>query len=108
MRERSRVEVELHILLLSPLHPACELVDGYLVAVNLLATELTVNLMQVKTEGTSQKRVHLLDVLTQLVDITSLAGIVACTLYATRCSFATFKTYHIVSLPAVQGDRSLL
>ena len=27
---------------------------------------------------------------------------------AEKGSFATFKTYHIVSLPAVQGDRSLL
>ena len=56
MRERSRVEVEFHVLLLSPLHPTCKLIYGYLVAVNLLATELTVNFVEVEAESTSQER----------------------------------------------------
>ena len=102
MRERCRVEVELHVLLLSPLHPACKLVNRNLVTVNLLATELTVNLMKVETESTSQERVHLLDVLTELVDVASFARIVTCALDTTRSSLAALETNHVVSLPAVQ------
>jgi hypothetical protein len=108
VRERSRVEVELHVLLLSPLHPACKLIYGYLVTVNLLATELTINLMKVETESTSQERVHLLDVLTEFVDVASLSRIVTCALDTTRSSLAALEANHIVSLPAVQRDWSLL
>ena len=108
MRERSRVEVELHVLLLSPLHPTCKLIYGYLVAVDLLATELTVNLVEVETESTSQERVHLLDILSEFIDVASLARVVTCTLDTARSSLATLEANHVVSLPAVQRDRSLL
>jgi hypothetical protein len=91
VRERSRVEVEFHVLLLSPLHPTCKLIYGYLVAVNLLATELTVNLMEVEAESTSQERVHLLDILTEFIDVASLSRIVTCTLDTTRSSLAALE-----------------
>ena len=95
-------------MLLSPLHPACKLIYGYLVTVNLLATELTVNLMKVEAESTSQERVHFLDILTEFIDVASLARIVTCTLDTARSSFATLEANHVVSLPAVQRDWSLL
>ena len=102
MRERSRVEVELHVLFLSPLHPACKLVNGYFVAVNLLATELSVDFMKVEAESTSEERVHLLDILTEFIDVASLARIVTCALDTTRSSLAALEANHVVSLPAVQ------
>ena len=108
MRERSRVEIELHVLLLCPLHPTCELLYGYLVTVDLLAPELTIYLVEIETEGTSEERVYLFNILSEFIDIASLARIVTCTLDTARSSLTTLETNYIVSLPAMQRDRSFL
>ena len=102
MRERCRVEVELKVILLGPLHPTLEILYAYLVTVYELAIELTIDFMEIQAERTSQERLHFLYVLTQFVYVASLAWIVACRLDATRSSLATLKTYYIVCLPAVQ------
>ena len=108
VRERGGVEVELQVMLLSPLHPTLEVLYANLVTVNKLAAELTVGLVEVQTIGTSQEGLHFLDVLAQLVDVACLARIVACCLDTTRGSYVALEAYYVVSLPAVQGDRSLL
>ena len=46
----------------------------------LLAAELTVNFVEVEAESTSQERVHLLDILSEFIDVASLARVVSCTL----------------------------
>ncbi len=65
-------------MLLCPLHPSLEVLNAHLVAVNELAVELTVDFVEVQTVSTCEQSLHLLDVLTQFVDVASLAGIVTC------------------------------
>ena len=54
-----------------------------LVAVDELSTEVTVDLMQIQTMVTSEQRLHELDVLTNLIDVTGTARIVTRGLNAT-------------------------
>ena len=49
MREGSGVEIEFHLLLLSPVNPALEVFHFYLVAVYELVTEVAISLMQIQT-----------------------------------------------------------
>ena len=108
VRERGGVEVELHVVLLAPLHPALEVLNAYLVAVNELAAEFSVGLVQVQTECTGEHGLYFLDVLTQFVDVAGLARIVTCGLDTTGSCHVALETYYVVGLPAVERDRSLL
>ena len=47
-----------------------------LVAVDELSTEVTIDLVQIQTMVTSEQRLHELDVLTNLIDVTGTARIV--------------------------------
>ena len=81
--ERCGVEVEHHLVLASPLYPTLEMLGATLIAVDKLSTEVTVDLMQIQAVVTSEQRLHELDVLTNLIDVTGTARIVTCGLNAT-------------------------
>src|SRR5574344_2451015 len=108
MRKTCRIEVELHIILLSPVHPCLEITCIYLITVYEFIFEITISLVQIKTKSTREQTLYLLDILTDLVNIASTAWIVTCRLNTTRQSFITFKAHHVISLPAMQGYRGLL
>ena len=77
VRERRRVEVELHAVLFRPLDPALEMPGLHLVAVDRLAAELAVDLVQVQAVRTGDERLGLKDVGTQLPDVAGFARVVA-------------------------------
>ena len=81
--ERCGVEVEHHLVLASPLYPTLEMLGATLIAVDKLSTEVTVDLMQIQAVVTSEQRLHELDVLTNLIDVTGAARIVTRGLNAT-------------------------
>jgi hypothetical protein len=108
VRERSRVEVQFQIVLLSPFHPSLEVFSFNLVTVNELTTEFTISFVKVQTIRTSQKRRNLLDVLTKFIYIAGFARIVTSCLDTAGSSNVTFEADNIVSLPAMEADRSLL
>ena len=78
------------------------MLDATLVAVDELATEVAVDLVEVQTVVAGDERLDELDVLTHLVDVTGTAGIVASGLDATREGVVALEAHHIVGLPAVQ------
>ena len=80
----------------------------HLVAVDKFVAEFAVGLVQIQAKAAAQQRCHLVDVLSQFVYVAGLSGVVAGGLYATRGSLIALEAYHVVGLPAVQGDRSLL
>ena len=108
VREGCGVEVELHAVLLGPLHPALEVFHLDLVAVDELASEVAVYLVQVQAVLSCQQSLDELDVLAHLVDVAGTAGIVSCGLYAARERFVPLEAHHVVGLPAVQRDLLLL
>ena len=75
-----------------------------LVAVDELASEVAVYLVQVQAVVAGQEGLDELDVLAHLVDVAGAAGIVACSLYAARERFVSLEAHHVVGLPAVQRD----
>ena len=75
MRERSRVEVKLHVMLLTPFNPTLEVFRFYLIAVNHLALEISVNLMQVQAVSTWNIRSGFQDVGTQLINQPANSGV---------------------------------
>ena len=83
MRERRRVEVQLHLVLLSPLNPALEMFQLTLVTVNELTSEVTIYLVQVQAVVTTQQSLYELNILTYFIDITGTTRIVTCGLNAT-------------------------
>ena len=82
MGKRSAVEIQFHIVLLGPLHPAGEMFGGYLVPVYFFAGEIPVYLVQVQPVASRDKRSGLEDVGAQFVDIAGSPRIVACHLDA--------------------------
>ena len=74
----------------------------HLVAIHLLALEISINLMEVQTMVACDERLHELDVLAHLVNVAGTARIVASGLDTAREGIVTFETHYIVGLPAVQ------
>ena len=72
---------------------------------NKFVAELAVGLVQIQAKAAAQQRCHLVDVLSQFVYVAGLPGVVAGGLYAARGSLIALEAYHVVGLPAVQGDR---
>ena len=103
VREGGGVEVELHAVLGSPLHPALEVARFHLVAVDKLPAEVAVYLVQAQAVLAGYVRRGLQDVLAQLVYVAGLAGIVARGLYAAGERAARLEAGHVVGLPAMQG-----
>ena len=109
VRERRRVEVELHAVLFRPLDPALEMPGLHLVAVDRLAAELAVDLVQVQAVRTGNERLGLEDVGTQLFDVAGFARVVARSLDAAReVAAPVFEARHVVRLPAVERERDVL
>ena len=102
MRERSRVEVELHIVLLGPVDPALEVLHFYLVAIHELSSEVTVDLVEVQTVVTAKEGLYKLNILAHLVDVTCTTRVVACGLDTAAEGFVTLEAHHIVGLPAME------
>ena len=77
----------------------------HLVAVDRLAAELAVDLMQVQAVRTGNERLGLEDVGTQLFDVAGFARVVARGLDAARKVAApVFEARHVVRLPAVERE----
>ena len=108
MREGCGVEVELHPVLLTPFHPALEVSRLNLVTVNVLALEITVDLVQVQTLCSTEEALHELDVAAELVDVAGAARVVAGRLDSACEGGVVLEAHHVVSLPALEGDRGLL
>ena len=78
MGETGGVEIELHVVLLGPVNPALEMFHLYLVAINELIAEVTIDLMEVQTVITSDECLYKLDVFTYLIYITGTTWIITC------------------------------
>ena len=103
MRERSRVEVELHIMFFTPFNPALEMFRFYLVAVYHLTLEISIDFMQVQTMSTRDIRSSLQDVGTQFINVTSFARIITgCLNTSGQRTGLYFKSSNVISLPAVE------
>ena len=76
--ETGGIEVELHVVLLGPVNPALEMLYLYLVSVNELIAEVTIDFMEVQTVITSDERLYKLDVFTYLIYITGTTRIITC------------------------------
>ena len=76
-----------------------------LVTVNVLALEITVDLVQVQTLCSTEEALHELDVAAELVDVAGAARVVAGRLDS-ACEGGV--VLEVVSLPALEGDRGLL
>ncbi len=106
VRETRGIEVKLHVSFFCPFHPTLEMFYLHLVAVHKLSAELSVSFMEIQTHVSCEKTRNLVNVLTQLVDIACFAGIITCGLNTARSSFVALKTHNVISLPAMQRDRS--
>ena len=108
MRERSGIEVQLHVVFGCPLHPAFEVFRFYLITIHKLASKVTIDFMQVQTMITRNQRSRLQNVGTEFIDIASLARIVTGRLDTTGQFASRFKAGHIICLPAMQGKLDTL
>ena len=108
MAEGGGVEVQLHVVLLGPLDPALEVIDGDLVAVHELAAEVAVDLVEVQAVVARDEALREFDVGPDLVDVAGAARIVAGGLDAAGEACGALETDHVVGLPAVQGDGGFL
>ena len=106
--ERGGIEVELHVVGLGPVDPALEVRHFYLVAIDELAAEVAIDLMEIEAVVTGDEGLDELDVLTYLVDVAGTAGIVTCGLDTSGEGLVALETDYIVGLPAVEGDLLLL
>ena len=84
MGEAGGVEVEFCVILFTPVNPALEVGDIYLIAVDYLSLEIAVDLVEVQSVVARNETFCLQDVGSQLIDVTCLTWIVACTLDAAR------------------------
>ena len=71
MREARGVEVKISIVFLCPINPRLEVLNCYLISVNNLALEITIDFVKVKTMITWNKALCLQNILTEFVYITS-------------------------------------
>ena len=76
--------------------------DLYLIAIHELASEVTIDLMEIQTVVTCDKGLHEFDILAHLVNITGTSRIVSSCLDTTRERIITLETYYVVGLPAMQ------
>ena len=76
MRERGRVEIELHVMFFTPFDPALEMFRFYLVTVYHLTLEISIDFVQVQTMSTRNIRSSFQNVSTQFINITSFARII--------------------------------
>ena len=106
--EGGGVEVELGVVLLAPVHPALEVLGEALVAVDELAAEVAVDLVQVQTVGSRDQALGLEDVGAELVDVAGLAGEVSGSLDASGEVSGAFEAGYVVSLPAVHAEMEVL
>jgi len=105
--EAGAVEVELQALFLGPLNPALEVLDFHLVAVNELASEVAIDLVEVQAVVAGEQALGEADVGSHFLDVAGASGVVARCLYASAEGFVALETHHVVSLPAMQADGCL-
>ena len=108
MRERSGIEIQLHIIFSCPLYPTFEVSRFYLVTVNKFATEVTIDFMKIQAVSSRNIAGCFQYVLSQFFHITSLARIVSGSLNASGQCTLCFKSGYIICLPAMQGEGNLL
>ena len=76
----------------------------YLVAIDELAAEVSVNLMEVHTVVTSEESLDKLQVSADFIYVPGASGIVSGGLDTSGKTGGALEAHHIVSLPAVQGN----
>ena len=109
MREGCGVEVELHIVLLSPVHPAAEMFRCHLVPVHSLPLEVAVDFVEIEPVGSRNQGLCLYDILSELIDISRFPWIVSCNLdSAGEARGQFFKSSNVICLPAMQGKMKIL
>ena len=106
--EGGGIEIQLHPLFGSPLHPALEMFGADLVTVDELAAELAVDLMQVEPVSAGYQGGCHLDVGTEFFDVPGLAGIVAGGLDAAGEGAGVLEAGYVVGLPAMEGNLDVL
>ena len=105
MRKACAVEVELETLFLRPLYPTVEMFRLDLVPIDKLATEVAINLVEVKSVITCEKALRKSHIGTHLIDVAGTTRIVTRRLDSTTQGFIPFEAHHIIRLPAMQADR---
>ena len=108
MGEGGGVEVELHVVLLCPLHPAFEVAGLHLVAVHELSAEFPVDFVQAQAMASGNEGRGFKDVGPQLLDVARPSGIVAGGLDAAGQCAARLEAGHVVGLPAVKREGDAL
>ena len=96
-------------MLLSPVDPALEVLYSHFIAVNHLALEVTVNLVEVESVCTRDEALCLEDVCAEFVDVACCARIVTCRLDTSgEGSCLYFESLYVISLPAVHAEMEVL
>ena len=106
MREERGVEVERNAIVFRPLHPVGEMFGADLVAVNDFAVRFGIDGVEVETLLAGDEREGLFGVFTEHVRRDGGAGVVANGHDAAAGDgfVMDFEAFHIVALPAVEGD----
>ena len=78
------------------------MLDAALVAVDELAAEVTIDLVEVQAVVAAEQGLHKLNVLANLVDGAGAAGIVTSGLDTAREGFIALETDDVIGLPAVE------
>ena len=96
------------MILLGPFHPALEMPRFYLITICNLATEVSVNLVQVQPVSSGNERHRFDQIGTQFVNVARPTGIITRDLNSSRkAASQILESMHIVGLPAVQRNRQL-
>jgi hypothetical protein len=107
MREERRIEIHADLLTLGPIDPTLKMFGANLVAIDALAAEVAVEGVQIEPMRTGNQRKRLVQVGSQLVRRSRLAGIVSRHRQpAAQLFTGVFEAADVVALPTVERDRN--
>src|SRR6476659_2049287 len=109
VREKGRIEIESHAAGFGPIDPAGKVFGPALIALDLLSPIVGIDGVQIQPVLAGNQAQRLVQIRTQLVSATRLAGIIARRLNAAAGQpRRALKTPNIITLPAVQRDADAL
>ena len=109
MREEGGVEVDAHSARLCELYPLCKVLWLYCVAIcPLTVLKYCVAGVKIQLLLTGYEREHLVHICRELLEASSLAGIVTGDLNAAGKRRRAIKANYVVTLPAMDGDCGIL
>ena len=96
-------------MLLAPLYPALEMIDGHLVAIHDLALEISIDFMKIESVAARDEALRLENISTKFVDIARCPRIISSYCKTTvKGSCLKFESLHVICLPAVHAQMKIL